>query len=266
MTCRYDRATKAHLLDEHQSDCAGVDCIGCLPCKWDQHGNPVRHCRATKRCRSHLGWNEHVCQRCIDQVRTNLARIGDVLALMPAVAVESGRIDSASLVVAGPHADYVTASWALINADRNGEQVEELDMRDPYTCLTMHERMIREDLGHDGTVLVSPTTAEAISYLSWVLPDLARTEEGAASIGALVASIGELKASLELVAALRRVPTRGAPCPTCRESGHVERLERRYALWATHDRLDTWRCPRNPAHEWGQHAYESEIVDRRITG
>lgn len=266
MTCRWDRAAKAHLLDDHRADCSGDDCPGCLPCTYDDHGNPVRHCRATRRCRTHLGWGEYACERCIKRTREGLAKITDLLALMPAVAVESGRIDSASLVVAGPHADYVTASWALINADRNGEQVEDLDMRDPYACLTMYERMIREDLGHDGSVLVSPTISEAISYLSWVLPDLARTEDGAASIEMLAASIGELKASLELVASLRRVPTRGAPCPTCRESGHVERLERRYATYATHDRLDTWRCPRNPAHEWGQHAYELEIVDRRRTG
>ena len=41
---------------------------------------------------------------------------------------------------ADPHADYVSATWRLINADKAGEKVEDLDMSDPYTCLTLHER------------------------------------------------------------------------------------------------------------------------------
>ena len=266
MTCRWDRETKAHLLPSHRTDCTDTECRGCLPCAHDEYGNPVRHCRAWTRCRTHLDRDEHACEACIKHMRGLLTKTLDLLALMSVVAVESGRINSPAAIVAGPHADHVTASWRLINADRAGErEVEELDMADPYTCLTMHERMIREELGHDTTMLVSPTVAEVASYLSWALPDLARTKDGAALLTALRSDLGRLRANLELTAALRAVPTRGAPCPTCRESGRVIRLERRYA-WATHDRLDTWQCPHDPAHAWGQHAYESEIVDRRHVG
>ena len=265
MTCRYDRATRTHLLSAHTTECVDTECRGCLPCTHDDDGNPVRHCRAWTRCRAHLGWDEYACERCVEHTRKLLGKVVDLLALMPAVAVESGRVDSPAAVQAGPHADHVSASWRLINADREGQIVEELDMADPYTCLTMHERLIREELGHDGTVLVSPSIGEAVSYLSWALTDLALSEDGALLLAALRGDGGRLRAMLELIAALRPVPTRGAPCPTCRDDGHVVRLERRYA-WATHDRLDTWVCPREPAHVWGQHAYEAEIVDRKRAG
>ena len=145
--CRYERDTKTHLLREHQPECVNPACKGCKKCEHDQ-GNPVRHCRVRLRCTSHLGWTEYACPECVGKVRTNLSALVDTLALMPAEAEEQG-VNSEAANLAGPHADYVSATWRLINADKAGEKVEELDMSDPYTCLTLHERTIREDLGHD---------------------------------------------------------------------------------------------------------------------
>lgn len=247
MTCIYDRATKTHLVDND-------------PCTHDKDGNPVHHCRARLRCTSHLGWDEEVCDRCIGRVKKGLDRVLALLALMPTVAIEVGSLDSRALDLAGPVANHVMASWSTINAERNGVIVEELDMGHPYTCLTMHERYIREHLGHDDTVLVSPTIGEAASYLAWALPDLARDEEGALLLSALLGDLGRLRAGLELVARLRQVPTRGAPCPECEKP---PRLERRYAAWSTHDRFDTWHCPRDAEHVWTQEAYERYIETRR---
>ena len=292
MTCRWDRATKRHLRAEHMPDCAPTGCLGCAPCTHDDDGNPVRHCRARSRCTTHLAWGEHVCPDCLAKVRTNLTAILDLLALMPAEAEEQG-IHSEPANLAGPHADYVTAQWRLINADRNGETVEELDMRDPYTCLTMYERTVREELGHDGTTLVSPTTGATAGYLAWALTDLARDEEGAVLVGALLSDTGALVSHLEAALHDSRTPERGAPCPACVDAMaerkeelqaagvpedewpklRAQRLVRIYGHHCTDeacekihyedDRGDVWRCPADREHEWSHDAYSRWIEDRR---
>ena len=212
--CRWDRDAKKHLLREHLPECVDVACKGCRPCTHDEHGNPVRHCRTRNRCTSHLDWHEVTCPECVGKVRNNLARVVDLLAVMPAEAEQRG-VNSEPANLAGPHADYVTAQWRLVNADRAGITVEELDLRDPYTCLTLHERTIREDLGHDEMTLVSETVAGAVSYLSWVLTDLARDAERTPLLTALQADARVLVDHME--AALRdgRAPERGIPCPEC---------------------------------------------------
>lgn len=281
--CRYDRHRKAHLLREHVSACVDTACPGCKPCTHDEHGNPVRHCRAKARCTSHLGWDEYACARCLGKARTHLRRIVDLVALMPPAAVAAG-LNSEAANLAGPHADHVRGQWRLVNAARAGQEVEELDMRDPYTCLTMHERYVREELGHDETTLVSPDLATAASYLQWALTDLGRSEAGATLFAALRGDASALVEHLEVVLRNGMAPERGAPCPECVKAGGKEapRLRRIYAHWCADpdcrrvhevdadgvatDAADRWVCPDDRAHEWSHEAYSRWIEQRSGTG
>lgn len=294
MTCRWDRLRKEHLLREHIEDCRDVMCPGCRRCTHDDQGNPVRHCRTRLRCTSHLGWTEHTCPTCLDKIRGNLTAILDTLALMPAEAIQRG-VDSEPANLAGPHADYVTAQWRLVNADRAGVEVEELDLRDPYTCLTLHERTIREELGHDETTLVSATVAASAGYLAWVLTDLARDEERTPMLTALLGDTAKLRAHLEGAMRDGRTPERGAPCPECvtiQQETHARlladavpkgewpklptpRLHRIHGHWCTKagcerlhyldDSGDVWRCPVDPEHEWSHEAYTRYVEERRAS-
>ena len=289
--CRYDRDAKAHLLREHKPECMDRACKGCLPCTHED-GNPVRHCRTRNRCTSHLAWEEFTCPECLGKIRDRLTAACDLLALMPGEAVEQG-IHSEPANLAGPHADYVTTQWRLINADRDGESVEELDLRDPYTCLTMHERTIREHLGHDEDVLVSATVERAADYLAWALTDLSRDEDGALLLSALLGDLGVLVTHMEAALRDARTPDRGAPCPECvaamgerkeelQATGVPEdewprlrapRLVRFYGHWCIDpdctrpehhvtDLGDVWRCPADREHEWS-HADYSRWVEER---
>jgi hypothetical protein len=283
--CRWDRTAEAYLLRTHRPDCTGNSCDGCQPCTHDDAGNPVHHCPVRRRCTSHLGWTERAsCPTCLGKIRSNLTAITEAVAVMPTEAEEQG-VDSAAAEMAGPHADYVTASWRLINAHRNGEQVEELDLRDPYTCLTLHERTIREDLGHDGTTLVSPTLAATCGYLAWVLTDLARDETQANALASLLADTARLRGHLEALLRDAQTPERGAPCPECSDAGRVERLHRRYPHYCDDpecERLhftvvmdgatgeprpdtsaDVWVCPANRRHWWTHDDYEKWVEERR---
>jgi hypothetical protein len=270
--CRYDRETKQHLLREHQPECINPACKGCRVCLHDQ-GNPVRHCRVRLRCTSHLGWTEFACPECLGKIRGNLSGLVETLALMPEEAEEQG-VNSEAANLAGPHADYVTSTWRLINADRAGEKVEELDMSDPYTCLTLHERTIREDLGHDDQTLVSDSIAGVAGYLSWVLTDLARAEDHTETLTSLLADSGRLLAHAETARSNSRTPERGIPCPDCvADERDAPRLVRHYGHWCVKhgcDRLhylddsgDVWRCPREPEHEWTHRDYEDRLAERK---
>lgn len=270
--CRYDREAKAHLTRGHRPECTDVACRGCLPCTHED-GNPVRHCRTRQRCTSHLGWTEWTCPECLAKIRGNLSAIIETLALMPDEAIEQG-INSEPANLAGPHADYVSAQWRLVNADRAGQTVDELDMRDPYTCLTMHERTIREDLGHDEETLVSPSIAASAGYLAWVLTDLARMEGGVLTLGSLLGDTARLRAHMESALRDGRTPERGAPCPDCTGEGVApQRLTRIYGHWCTKtgcerlhyldDSGDVWRCPVNAEHEWEHARYVAYVEERK---
>ena len=270
--CRWDREAKAHLTRAHLPDCVSPTCPGCRPCT-QEDGNPVRHCRARARCTSHLGWTEHACPECVGKIRANLHEVTTLLALMPEEAEEQG-INSEAANLAGPHADYVRAQWRLVNADRAGQTVEELDMLDPYTCLTMHERYIREHLGHDETTLVSDTIAASAGYLAWVLTDLARLEDGVPLLSALMSDTAQLRLHIEGARRDQRTPDRGVPCPDCVGDGQpAQRLVRHYGHWCTRagcerlhyldDSGDVWRCPVDAEHEWSNADYEARLVERR---
>lgn len=251
--CHWDRATKTHTLPD---------------------GNPcnAHHCRTRTRCTSHLATDEHTCPWCLGKIRRSLNTVVELVALMPAVAITQG-LESEAMNIAGPHADYVTASWRLINADRAGQQVDELDLRDPYTCLTFHERTIREHLGHDDTTLVSTTLTGAAGYLDWVLTDLARNKEATPLVAALHADVRRLEDHLEITRTNSNRGEKGAPCPACTENGtKAERLTRHYAHYCTDPKCtrehvtdasrDWWGCPVDDTHWWSHDVYEDWVAQR----
>ena len=151
-------------------------------------------------------------------------------------------------------------------------------MSDPYTCLTLHERTIREDLGHDDTTLVSDSIAGVAGYLAWVLTDLARAEDHTETLTSLLADSGRLLAHAEAARSNSTTPERGIPCPDCVTEGKkreqdAPRLVRHYGHWCVKhgcDRLhylddsgDVWRCPREPEHEWSHKDYEDRLMERK---
>lgn len=272
-SCRYDRETKTHLLRTHLQNCKDVTCDGCKPCEQDDNGNLVTHCRTRNRCTSHLTADYWTCPECLDKIRNNLRDIIDKLDMMPNEAAEAG-VNSEAANLAGPHADYVTASWRLINADRAGEHVEELDMTDPYTCLTMHERTIREELRHDSITLISDSVQQAASYLAWVLSDLAKSKAHVATLASLLADTAALRQHLDTALSDSHAPERGIPCPECVTAKRdAPRLIRHYSHWCAKpnckqqhrdDQLDDeWRCPQNKEHVWTHSNYEARLMTRR---
>lgn len=271
-TCHRDH--DAYWLKTHRDDCRDNRCAGCVPCAHDDHGNPVRHCEIRRSCTSHLGWAEHACPRCLGRIRTDLADLLDVMALMPAEAEHAG-IDSAAMVLAGPVANPVRHRWRLVNAVRAGESlklIEEPDERDPYTALATRERVIREELGHDTETLCSDTLAACVGYLTWVLPDLTG-EDRLPLLLDLADAARHARAYAEAVEHDSRTPERGAPCPRCKKP--KPRLVRRWAHWCDdadcereHDTTgarDTWQCPREADHWWSEADYRLRVSDDYLT-
>lgn len=268
-----------YVLREHARECVARDCPGCLPCSHDEHGNPVRHCPLRRRCTSHLQPHEQVCPGCLAKLRSVLAQILDAAAMMLDVAIDDG-LESAAANLAGPVANPVLHRWRLINARRQGVDVEEPDDRDPYTALATRERMIREELGHDETTLCSETLSGSVDYLRWVLDDLAGDAEHLPLLLDLRETADGVLAHLEAVAHDSRQPERGALCPACPEPVTDDdpappRLVRRWAHWCdredctrehdTSGARDTWVCPRNRDHWWTEAEYRMWVSEDFLT-
>lgn len=254
MTCQWRQ--DGHYSREHRPDCIDRMCAGCQPCTHDDNGNPVRHCRVRRRCHSHLRDGEHCCPTCLAMIRTNLHDIVDKLAVMSDEAVEAG-VHSEAANLAGPHADPVLLRRRLAWHASIGIEVEEPDPNDPVTVLADRERWIREDLGHDELVLCSPTIAQSVAYLEWVLTDLARDEAQVVILSDLLAETGRLRSHLDAVRHDRAIGEEGAPCPACPDP--KPRLRR---TWNHHDvtgASDGWRCPADASHWWGEADYRLRI-------
>lgn len=231
-------------------------CQGCEPCTHDDHGNPVRHCETRKHCTSHLDSGDYVCPDCLNRIRTNLAGIVQAKTLMPDEAEYAG-IDSEAAAQAGPTANPVLTTWRRIDADAAGLWVEDHDQTDAYTMLGMRERMIREDLGHDETVLISEHLTGVVTYLDWVLTDLARREDAPIVVGDLMSESSRLLSHLEAVLHDSRAPEKGAPCPVC---GTPEKrgpsLVKVYGNRVADDR---WKCP--SCHtKWDDETYRLRVA------
>jgi len=269
MSCRRD--TEGYWLRAHRDDCRDRRCAGCVPCSHDDNGNPVRHCQVRRTCTSHLGPGEECCPKCLGLIKSDLAEILNGAARASDVAVDDG-IDSAAMVLAGPSANPILNGWYSVNAAKQGYEVDDPDKNDPYRVLAGREQMIREELGHDETILCSDTLSATVQYLRWVLPDLA-TEERLWMLLDLADRARQLRAHIDGIEHNSRTPDRGVECPACPSSKEkpAPRLIRKWAHHCTkpdctreHDTTgarDTWQCPRNPEHWWSEADYRLWVAD-----
>lgn len=295
--CRYVEGW-GYYLREHLPICRDRDCEGCKPCTHDDHGNPVRHCKAREGCGEHLDYAHPItCPRCIARVRADLAHIERLSALMITEAEVDG-IDSTAAYLAAPVTDpahvaelrfYVEghATHAYRTGRIDGAMFMRIltalpddDDRHPLTLLWRWERMLAEDYGHErkGPVTVS----SAVSYLSWLLTDMAQDPEQ--DFPLFASEVRQCRSYLETVLGASRAPERGAPCWKCPEhretcedpecQGCRPRLERRRAHWCEkpgctreHDATgarDTWVCPTNREHWWTEAEYRKATYEDAV--
>src|SRR5690606_23809418 len=113
----------------------------------------------------------------------------------------------------------------------------------------------------------------AAGYLEWVLTDLARDEEAAPFVAALLGDTAVLRSHVEAVLRDSRAPERGIPCPECVAHGRAApRLVRHYAHWCERPdcerehvadaTADVWRCS-GCGIEWSHTDYEARLVERK---
>lgn len=236
------------------------------------------HCGARRSCGIHLGWGERTCGRCLGRVRAKIRRIVELTPLLPTAALETGRIDSDAVTLAGPAADVEAWSWRKVAAMQgvrwHQSQVEDDDDWHPYTVLTRWEFMLREDYRDRRSTPTSVTAAA--DYLDRVLHRVAHDDE---QDFALMAD--EVKTCLDRVEsalAVRLFVQRGEACPDCKPEAVTKkqkppRLKRVYAHWCDDetcekvhlatDEADIWQCPRNPDHWWSHKDYTDRIEERK---
>jgi hypothetical protein len=258
MSCRWDRDAEEYLNDGE-------------PCRVDDYGDPTRHCTARRSCAQHVGEGEITCARCLGRTRTDVRRIVALSPLMVVQALGSG-VDSEAANLAGPAADPESWSWHKISA-RQGRiwhvsLVEDDDDEHPYTVLTRWEFMLREDYDQprpDATSIVS-----AGEYLDRVLHRMAQDPEQ--DFGLFAREMRQCRNHLEAVIRNSATPERGAPCPDCKEAGHVVRMSREYGHWCddplcerfhhADDSDDRWVCPRDRDH-WRTHEDYCRWIEER---
>lgn len=278
-TCRCVEG-QGRLTNRHLRDCNTSGCEGCEPCRQDHCGMPGcnRHLRdyeplVCTRCVGKVRDNlERVVQLCT-LTPVAAAETGRVNTLAEVI---DGPVPERSTWNA--RRDYVTSGAAC----RCGERHEVCpDMRpiegptctDSPTCkhitcqrldgmrvcpdflawtenaddelhplwvLGSWDMAVAEHLGHNRTLRV--TIASAASYLDGHLTDLARDQDFA--FDELAREIRDTLRHVEDSLALTLRPTKGAPCPACRDAGRkpAKQLERRFAD-RVDDTKDQWVCP-----------------------
>lgn len=264
----------------HRHDCGDPACRGCTPCP------EKRHCGGKRNCSWHLPEGVLTCGRCVGDARRELGWIADLSALVGVQAMTDG-VTSEAANLAGPAADpRALAEWQvarkgyLRSLESLGriteaqhlhalEVLSEDDDLHPYAVLTRWQMMLAEDYGHDLPGRL--TIANAAAYLDRQLHRVANDEHQDFLL--LKAELRDCRKHLETVLHNDEQRDRGAPCPTCRAAGRIERLERQYAHWCqdetcekfhfTDDGSDVWRCPRDRSHWWTQQGYADVLAARR---
>lgn len=259
MTCRYDSDAATYVTDDGDE------------CRRDEYGDPTRHCTARRTCSQHVGPRELTCARCVGRTRTDIAQIVERAALMLPEAMVVG-VNSEAAMLAGPATDVEAWSWHKVAAKQGRiwhvSLVEDDDEHHPATVLGVWARMLAEDYGIDLPMLDVNASA---AFLTRVLHRVAQDDEQ--DFPLMARELRKCRAHLESVLRDSLAPERGAPCPDCKDDGHVVRLTREYGHWCDSgtcerlhyvtDEADRWVCPRNPAHAWDMDAYERWITERR---
>lgn len=287
--CRYVEGsgyfTKAHVLA-----CRDATCRGCVPCEHDDEGRPVRHCTARRSCSGHIGAGELTCARCVGRTRNHIRACVDGGALMLDEAIVQG-VDSEAAYLAGPATDVTvwterrTAMRDHLTTWRAGDRISDReylhaltameadDEHHPYTVLSRWQRTVAAAHGH--TVPAKTTVVEAAAYLERHLTALAQDPDFPWQT--LAAEVAACSTHLDAVLHDSRAPERGAPCPECSTRDQPgPALVKVYAskviyvdgepsvVGDTTGASDTWRCPRNHAHEWTEADYRLRVGDEHL--
>jgi hypothetical protein len=260
MTCRWDSDTGEYVTPEGD------------PCRRDEYGDPTKHCSARRTCSQHVGPHEQTCARCLARTRADITQIVQRAALMLPEAIHTG-VDSEAANLAGPAADVEAWSWHKIAAKQGRIWHVSLDEEDDdwhaFTVLTRWAWMISNSYGSETPDVW--TVSNAADYLTRVLHRVAQDDDQ--DFAQMARELRKCRARLESVLRDSLSPERGAPCPTCKDDGHVVRLNREYGHYCdsptcdrinyTTDEADRWVCPRNPVHTWDVDAYERWITERQ---
>ena len=256
--CRWDREAEDYLLPDGS------------PCRTDAYGDPTRHCTARRTCAEHVGWGELTCARCIGRTRMDIRVIRDRSVELFPVALHAG-VDSEAAMLAGPAADVEAWSWRKVAAKQGRawhvSLMEDDDEHHPYTVLTRWEFMLRDDYDQQRD---DPTSISAAAdYLERILPRLAHDDEQ--DFPLFARELRKCRQHLENVLQDGTQPERGAPCPDCKDEGHVVRMVREYGHWCEaedcerihylDDTGDRWVCPRNRDHWRSEEDYRRWVAD-----
>jgi hypothetical protein len=294
MTCRWDRDAEEYLNDGE-------------PCRTDDYGDPTRHCQARRSCAQHVGEGEITCARCLGRTRTDVRRIVALSPLMVIQALGSG-VDSEAANLAGPAADYrvfsarrlIAKAWIVEHIHQpardwcedpdcqlrhfkaNGgdrwhkrgienaltDLLDDDDEYHPYSVLTRWQMMLSEDYGSPLPDHLS--IASAGDYLDRTLHRMAQDPEQ--DFGLFAREMRQCRNHLEAVIRNSATPERGAPCPDCKDAGHVVRMSREYGHWCddplcerfhhADDSDDRWVCPRDRDH-WRTHEDYCRWIEER---
>lgn len=241
MSCRWDGDAKKYLRPDGDE------------CTHDEYGDRTRHCTARRRCNAHVGPEELTCPACIGKVRTRLARVVELMALMPAAALEAERVDTEAMSLAAGSGDPVVLSWRRIDKARatGGVQADDSE-EDPGVVLGRWQHMLSED--YDDDLGERVTLTSAVKYLDRVLVKVAQDPEQ--DFALLMGEVTGMCKRLERVLSVAPVKQTGLPCPWCETPRRMAWVE------GAAEALDWWRCPDNREHWMGSADY-NEWADAR---
>lgn len=248
----------------HRPDCDDATCRGCRPCP------EPRHCTAARNCNWHVAEGQLTCGRCIARARWDLRWLSTLAALLMPAALADG-VNSEAANLAGPAADREAWTWRKVAMSWHTpwDALEDDDEFHPHAVTGTWARMLTEDYGHD--MPESANLTWCVDYLDRTLARVAHDPEQ--DFPLLARELRKSRQHLESVLHNDDRADRGAPCPTCREDGHLLRLRREFSHWCDDeacermhfhdDSADVWRCPRNPEHWWTQQGYAELLSERQ---
>lgn len=266
--CTWDK-DRGWLTAEHRADCREGDCAGCRPCG-------KSHCAMRDRCGNHVEQHAgiYTCPSCIGKTRRAVKAIAVRYAELPAEFEFIG-VESEVLNLHGPAAfpgqwaerrrrlaeQYADRGWC--DFPRHGAMADD-DPHHPLAVLGRWDIAVRESYGHPSDLFV--TVSRAVDYLAGdVLSTLAHTKE----FEEFAKDIASCLSHLEDVLALTERPEQGAPCPTCRvdlagqldDEGKQKKAKRLLKHYGAdlQGKQDTWHCPTNPEHWWGDVDYRARV-------
>lgn len=245
MSCRYEADTNRYMRGE-------------VECTHDDYGDPVKHCTCRRRCNAHVGLEDQTCAACVDKARQRLRDIAAMRTLVPSAAVEAGKVNTELMNLAGATANPLAFTARRVRRAQEQEDWAVIGDPEPDSVdfwLKQQQDLFAPWFGHDLPPVITPETA--LKYLDEKLAFLAQKPE--ADFSQLFKEIGDHRKHLARQLQMKKVVTRGAPCPGCVNRGVYTRLRHRDGLpgW--------WECVVTHEHFLTEADYE-EMMEAREAG